>query len=109
MFDLHNLYKRSNNRILILEFYAGWFFREHDMCIVLADMAEEFEDKLLVYRIDVDNMETEKFVIDLRISMLPSYLFIHQGKQIDLLAGPDYKKLRELIVKYTGLPTCVVE
>lgn len=83
----HTLDKRLylGNRPVILDFYANWCPPCKVLAPILEELAEEYQEELIIYKI---NTETEKELATLfQIRSIPTLVFIPMDKQPQVISG----------------------
>ena len=83
----HTLDKRLylGNRPAILDFYANWCPPCKVLAPILEELAEEYQEELIIYKI---NTETEKELATLfQIRSIPTLVFIPMDKQPQVISG----------------------
>lgn len=98
--ELVNVFKDAGDKLVVIDFFATWCGPCRTISPFVDDLAEQFKDKLVVVKIDVDIEETEAVVTEYKISMMPTFVFVRHGSHLDTLSGANESKLKELIDKH---------
>ena len=81
----------------VIDFYADWCGPCRRVAPIMEKMAEEYEGKLLVYKVNVD--KEKELASAFQISSIPMVLFIPMEgqpmKQVGAMAEQEYKKIVE--------------
>ena len=81
----------------VIDFYADWCGPCRRVSPIMEKMAEEYEGKLLVYKVNVD--KEKELASAFQISSIPMVLFIPMEgqpmKQVGAMAEQEYKKIIE--------------
>lgn len=70
---------------VLLDFWATWCGPCQRLAPIVAEIAEEYEGKLKVGKIDVD--EQRDLAIDFRVSSIPYVVVMKDGKVVNTAAG----------------------
>lgn len=70
---------------VLLDFWATWCGPCQRLAPIVAEIAEEYEGKLKVGKIDVD--EQRDLAIDFRVSSIPYVVVIKDGKVVNTAMG----------------------
>lgn len=89
----------STDKLVVIDFWAEWCGPCKMIGPIIDELAEEYKDRIVVGKIDVDNNDeaTSKY----GIRNIPTVLFIKDGKVMDKIVGASTKnKFAEKIEKY---------
>jgi thioredoxin len=88
----------NDKRLVVVDFYAQWCGPCKRIAPILVDMAEEFKDDAVFYKVDVDKADKE---VTIEINAMPTFIFYRGGKQLDMLEGANPKKLHQIVENLT--------
>ncbi|MEZ4923150.1 MAG: thioredoxin [Crocinitomicaceae bacterium] len=91
-------WKYKSDKPAIIDFYAGWCAPCKMVAPILEELAAEYKDELIIYKVDTE-VEQELAAV-FQIRSIPSLLFIPVDKQPMMQAGALPKSaLKEVIQK----------
>lgn len=96
--DLEAKLTEAGEKLVVIDFFATWCGPCKRIAPVLEEIAKENEAKLVVLKVDVD--EVEELVGEYRVEVMPTFVFMRKGEHLDTLAGSNEDKLKELISKH---------
>ncbi|EDW85396.1 uncharacterized protein Dwil_GK10532 [Drosophila willistoni] len=92
----------AGNRHVLVEFYATWC----GPCAIigprLEQLAEEYADRLLILKIDVD--DHEDIAIEYEVTSMPTFLIIKNKVKLAQFVGSNSEKVESTVEKYCGKP-----
>ena len=75
----------DKNGVTVVDFFAPWCGPCRKMAEVLAQIADEYQGKINIYKLNTDeNLETAK---SMSISSLPSVLVFKNGEALERMVG----------------------
>jgi thioredoxin len=83
--QLNKIVEISNQRLLILEFYADWCPPCKDLAPILEKIAEEKSDTVAIYKIDIDRHR--ELSNSFRVTGIPHVAFVKNKENIFSLTG----------------------
>lgn len=96
--DLETKFNGAGDKLVVVDFHATWCGPCKRIAPLLEKIAEEKKDKLIMLKVDVD--EVEELVGDYGIEVMPTFVFRRKGQHLDTLVGSNEDKLKELIEKH---------
>lgn len=91
-------WKYKNNKPAIIDFYADWCGPCKMVAPILEELAAEYKDDLIIYKVDTEVEQELSAVFQIR--SIPSLLFIPKDKQPMMQAGALPKSaLKQVIEK----------
>ena len=80
----------KTDKLVVIDFWAEWCGPCRMVSPIIEQLAEEYKDKVVIGKIDVDenNEATEKF----GIRNIPTVLFIKNGQVVDKIIGAADKR-----------------
>lgn len=96
--ELQEKLSEAGDKLVVIDFFATWCGPCKKIAPVLEEIAKKYEGKLVVLKVDVD--EIEELVGEYEIEVMPTFVFKRKGQHLDTLSGSNEDKLRELIEKH---------
>ena len=84
---------------LVVDFWATWCGPCRMLSPIIAELAEEYEGKLVVGKCDVE--ENEDLALEFGIRNIPTILFFKNGEMVDKMVGAQSKT--KLVEKFNVL------
>jgi len=84
---------------LVVDFWATWCGPCRMLSPIIAELAEEYEGKLVVGKCDVE--ENEDLALEFGIRNIPTILFFKKGEMVDKMVGAQSKA--KLVEKFNVL------
>jgi len=84
---------------LVVDFWATWCGPCRMLSPIIAELAEEYEGKLVVGKCDVE--ENEDLALEFGIRNIPTILFFKNGEMVDKMVGAQSKA--KLVEKFNVL------
>lgn len=92
---------KNGNLPLVVDFWATWCGPCRAVAPIVAQLAEEYDGKVVVGKCDVE--ESEDIAAEFGIRNIPTILFIKNGEVVDKFVGATTKaKLQEKIEALLG-------
>ncbi|CAH1392479.1 unnamed protein product [Nezara viridula] len=92
--DLQNKLKEAGDNLVVIDFHATWC----GPCRKIGPKYEEFAGSypdVMFLKVDVD--ECEDIAAQYEISVMPTFIFVKNGKKIEAFSGGNEDKLKEVI------------
>lgn len=88
----HSAWHYFGNLPAIVDFYAGWCGPCKVLAPILEELAEVYQDQLIIYKVDVDQCKALAEAYDIR--SIPTTLFIPmQGRPMKMVGAISKKEL----------------
>ena len=85
--------------VTLVDFYASWCGPCKMLAPFIEEIAEKYEGKVNVCKVDVDNVETLAYKFNVR--SIPTLMYFKDGKLKDVNVGfQDKKSIEETLNKY---------
>ncbi|XP_055349028.1 thioredoxin-2-like [Paramacrobiotus metropolitanus] len=92
---LDKILKDAGSKLVVIDFHATWC----GPCRQIGPKFEEFSEKFDAVFLKVDVDESEDIPSEYEISVMPTFVFIKNGKTVDTFSGANASKLEEMIKK----------
>lgn len=85
--DSGNFNEEVNNtdKLVLVDFYATWCGPCKMLEPVVAEMAKEYENKLQVYKVNID--ENQELALKYEIMSIPTLIFLKNGETVNTSVG----------------------
>lgn len=100
--DFYNILKESQNRLLLIEFFANWCGPCQTLAEKLEQLAEAYNGKILVVKVDVD--EFEDLALEYDVSAMPTFMLMKNQQKLEQFASSNQETLNKNLEKYAGKP-----
>ncbi|GAU99858.1 hypothetical protein RvY_10798 [Ramazzottius varieornatus] len=94
---LDKILKDAGSKLVVIDFHATWC----GPCRQIGPKFEEFSSKyadVIFLKVDVD--EAEDIPSEYEISVMPTFIFIKNGKPVETFSGANAGKLEDMIKKH---------
>ena len=98
--DFHNLIKELRDRILLVEFFAKWCGPCQTLATKLEDLANTYNGRVLIVKVDVD--EFEEIALEYDVSAMPTFAVIKNRKKVHQFSSSNIENLESVLQKYAG-------
>jgi thioredoxin 1 len=78
-----------NHSLVLVDFWAEWCAPCRMIAPILEELAQEYEGKLLVAKLDVD--ENPKTAMRYRVMSIPTVILFKNGQPVEVLVGAQPK------------------
>lgn len=92
--DLRDWLMKAGSTLVVIDFYATWCGPCKMIGPQVENLAQERSDVIFL-KVDVD--ECEDIVDEYRINSMPTFVFIKEGKVLQVFSGASYDQLVKLI------------
>ena len=97
--DNYSEYIDQQDRLVVIDFWATWCGPCQRLAPIIAQVAEEYGDKVIIGKYNAEN--NEKLLERFGIRNIPAILFLKNGDEVDRLAGAVNKlKITDTIDKH---------
>ena len=97
--DNYSEYIDQQDRLVVIDFWATWCGPCQRLAPIIAQVAEEYGDKVIIGKYNAEN--NEKLLERFGIRNIPTILFLKNGDEVDRLAGAVNKlKITDTIDKH---------
>jgi thioredoxin 1 len=79
-----------NHPLVLVDFWAEWCAPCRKIAPILEELAQEYEGKLLVAKLDVD--ENPKTAMRYRVMSIPTVILFKNGQPVEVLVGAQPKR-----------------
>jgi thioredoxin 1 len=79
-----------NHPLVLVDFWAEWCAPCRMIAPILEELAQEYEGKLLVAKLDVD--ENPKTAMRYRVMSIPTVILFKNGQPVEVLVGAQPKR-----------------
>lgn len=85
--DSGNFNEEINNasELVLVDFYATWCGPCKMLAPVVSEVAEEYSDKLKVYKVNID--ENQELALKYGIMSIPTLMFFKNGEAVNTVVG----------------------
>ncbi|XP_053989898.1 thioredoxin-2 [Hylaeus volcanicus] len=95
--DLESKLASAGDKLIVIDFYATWC----GPCKMIAPKIEELSKEMpdvMFLKVDVDECEdvAEKY----KITSMPTFILLKNGKQVESFSGANYEKLKSTILQH---------
>ncbi len=97
MDDFNKEVMQEKDKLVLVDFWAVWCAPCQYLNPVIAELAEEFKDKLKVVKVNVD--EASDIASTYGIMSIPTVMFFKEGKQVKTMIGAQPLDVFKNVVK----------
>ncbi|XP_059616348.1 thioredoxin-2 [Phlebotomus argentipes] len=98
--DFDGKLESAGDLLVVVDFFAQWCGPCKMIAPKLEDLANQYTDKAVVLKVDVD--ECEELAIRYNISSMPTFVFIKNKQVVETFSGANNDKLASFFSKYTA-------
>jgi thioredoxin 1 len=92
--------ENNKDKLIIADFWAPWCGPCRMLAPTLEKLAEEYSDKIVVIKANVDEMENQPLAMQFQVSSIPTIAFIKEWEPTEIAVGAlPYEQLKEIIEK----------
>ncbi|XP_037809471.1 thioredoxin-2-like [Lucilia sericata] len=100
--DFYKILKETNNRLLVIEFFAHWCGPCKILASKLEQVAEAYKGKILIVKVDVD--EFEDLAMEYDVSAMPTFMLMKNQQKLEQFSSSNAQTLDQNLEKYAGKP-----
>lgn len=95
--ELSNFTKQvlGADKYILLDFYADWCAPCKAMVPALEAVSEKFSDKLIIYKVNIDNVNHQSLSSDNQIRAVPTLIIFKGGEELHRKAGAQTRQQLE--------------
>ena len=95
-FTDENFQENIKKGVVLVDFNAVWCSPCRMLAPILQEVAEHFEDKIVVAKVDIDS--EEKTSAKFQITSVPTIVLFKEGKELNRLLGlRDFDSIKEFV------------
>lgn len=83
----------KNNKLVIVDFWTDWCGPCKSLAPVMEELAYEYRDKVVFYRINAEKDNNVYLTIDYEVKGYPTILYFRGGKNVDRQTGSILKEM----------------
>lgn len=88
----------AGEKLVLIDFHATWCGPCKRIAPFVESLAEEYKDKLIVLKADVD--EVEELAASQKVTVMPTFVVFLKGKRVADFSGANEEKLKELVLEH---------
>lgn len=105
--DFHNQIEGVRDRIVLVEFFAQWCGPCQNLAKKLEDLANSYNGKILIVKVDVD--ECEDLALEHDVSAMPTFMVMKNRKKLQQFSSSNIAQLESVLQKFAGEPVEIGE
>lgn len=92
--------KEAGDKYVLVEFFAMWCSPCKQIGLKLEEWAEQYRDKVVIVKIDVDTLE--ELAIEHDVTNMPAFMIMRNNAKVEQFAGSKVEYLESVLEKYLG-------
>jgi thioredoxin 1 len=88
---------KISNKVIVVDFTATWCGPCRLMAPIFTELSKKY-DQLIFLKVDVD--EVQDVTSEMEVRAMPTFMFIHNGKQIHKIVGANKEELEKKVEQY---------
>ncbi|XP_065363564.1 thioredoxin-2-like [Calliphora vicina] len=100
--DFYKILQETNNRLLVIEFFADWCGPCKILTRKLEQLAQAYNGKILIVKVDVD--EFEELAMEYDVSAMPTFMLMKNQQKLEQFSSSNEETLDKSLEKYAGKP-----
>ena len=98
--EFTNALANNKDKLVIADFWAPWCGPCRMLAPTLEKIAEDYEGKVQVVKVNVDEQENQQLAMQFQVSSIPAVAFIKDGENPEMSVGAlPYEQLKQIIDK----------
>jgi len=98
--EFTNALANNKDKLVIADFWAPWCGPCRMLAPTLEKIAEDYESKVQVVKVNVDEPENQQLAMQFQVSSIPAVAFIKDGENPEMSVGAlPYEQLKSIIDK----------
>lgn len=97
--DFDNKLKNAGDKVVLVDFFATWCMPCVTITPYLDNFAEKYSGRLLILKIDVDEL-TDLAMGRFKIDLMPTFIYFKNGEIVERFSGGSDAKIETAIQKY---------
>lgn len=98
--DFEEQVKNAGSKLVVVDFFATWCGPCGTIAPVLDDLAKQYASKIVVLKVDVDQLE-ELAMDRFKVKGMPTFAFLKDGKVVDQFTGAIAPAIEDSIKKFS--------
>ncbi|TMW47991.1 hypothetical protein DOY81_006930 [Sarcophaga bullata] len=90
--------KSTENKYILVYFFATWCAPCKQLNVVFNELAEKYQDRLIVLKLNIDDLE--EIAIEYDVTVMPSFTIVKEGKKLEHFFGNKLEQVDKLAEKY---------
>ena len=90
--------KSTENKYILVYFYATWCAPCKKLSEKFKELAEKYQDKLIVLKLNIDDLE--EIAVEYDVTVMPSFTVVKEGKKLEHYFGNKLEQVDKLAEKY---------
>ena len=98
--EFTQIIENNKDKLIIADFWAPWCGPCRMLAPTLEKLAEEYTDKIVIIKANVDEMENQPLAMQFQVSSIPTIAFIKDWEQTEITVWAlPYEQLKEIVDK----------
>lgn len=86
------------DKYVIVEFFAVWCGPCKMLALKFQDVAEKYQDKVEILKVDVDDLED--LAVEYKVKNMPSFMIMRNGEKLEQYFGSKPEQFQGMVKKY---------
>lgn len=99
--DFDNQLKNAGNKVVLVDFFAVWCPPCKRIAPYLDSFAEKYADKLVILKVDVEDLR-ELSGARFAIGSMPTFIFFKNGESVERFSGANAEKIESTIQRLSA-------
>lgn len=88
--------------VVVVDFFATWCDPCNKVAPIVDSLAREYAGKLRIFKVDIDETETEALAGEYGVETLPTFVVFRNNQRVDTHRGADELELRDFVAKFAN-------